>query len=184
MYFSSTSRRETNALRLFPPVFCGGRMKGQHVMMSNVACHAMLWTENSNEHPKTRDKQKHDIEIPQNRLFWSGSRLMIVQNGWISSICEIYWEYGTAGHLVFWKPWPAVELKKVLSVTTSEPSVNQTLDLRSIKHFRIAWLNCLNRRMIVLRLARVLRFCEIYGIWDWRHLVFLTPWPVTGHIYI
>ena len=35
----------------------------------------MLWTENSNEHPKTRDQQKHDIEIPQNRLVRSGSRL-------------------------------------------------------------------------------------------------------------
>ena len=43
-------------------------MKGQDVMTSNVACHAMLWIENSNEHPKTRDQQKHDIEIPQNRL--------------------------------------------------------------------------------------------------------------------
>ena len=40
-------------------------MKGQDVMTSNVACHAMLWTENSNEHPKTRDQQKHGIEIPQ-----------------------------------------------------------------------------------------------------------------------
>ena len=38
---------------LFPPVFRGGRMKGQDVMTSNVACHTMLWTENSNEHPKT-----------------------------------------------------------------------------------------------------------------------------------
>ena len=43
-------------------------MKGQDVMTSNVACHAMLWTENSNERTKTRDQQKHDIEIPQNRL--------------------------------------------------------------------------------------------------------------------
>ena len=34
-------------------------MKGQDVMTSNVACHAMLWTENSNEHSKTRDQQKH-----------------------------------------------------------------------------------------------------------------------------
>ena len=66
------------------------------------------------------------------------SRRMIVQNGWIFSICEIYWENGTAGHLVFWKPWAAVELKNVLS--SSEHSVNQTLHLRSIKHFRIAWL--------------------------------------------
>ena len=31
--------------------------------------------------------------------------------------CEIYWEYRTVGHLVFWKLWPAVELKKDLSVT-------------------------------------------------------------------
>ena len=124
---------------------------------------------------------------------------------------EIYWEYRTAGYLVFWKPWPAVELKKILSVTKHgfllwaqrKPSirleiwkafqdrltflnrrtivyiswnfsilwnllritdcrpfsvlktltgsraeqchktwlsVNQTLDLRSEKHFRIAWL--------------------------------------------
>ena len=52
--------------------------EGQDVMTSNVACHAMLWTENSNEHPKTRDQQKHDIEIPQNRLVWSGSRHVIV----------------------------------------------------------------------------------------------------------
>jgi len=34
----------------FPPVFRGGLMKGQDVMTSNVACHGMLWTENSNEH--------------------------------------------------------------------------------------------------------------------------------------
>ena len=33
-------------------------MKGQDGITSNVACHAMLWTENSNEHPKTRDQQK------------------------------------------------------------------------------------------------------------------------------
>ena len=39
-------------------------MKGRDVMTSNVTCHAMLWT----EHPQTQDQQKHDIEIPQNRL--------------------------------------------------------------------------------------------------------------------
>ena len=43
-------------------------MKGQDAITSNVACHAMLWTENGNEQPKTRDQQKHDIEIPQNQL--------------------------------------------------------------------------------------------------------------------
>ena len=137
-------QKGTNAWRLFPPVFRGGRMKRQDVMTSNVACHAMLWTENSNEHPKTRDQQKHHIDIPQNRLVWSGSRPIIVQSSRIFSICEIYWEYGITSHLVFWKSWPAVDLKKVLSVTntvsSSEPSVNQTLDFRSIKHFRVAWL--------------------------------------------
>ena len=30
-----------------------GRMKGQDSMTSNVACHAMLWTENSNKQTKT-----------------------------------------------------------------------------------------------------------------------------------
>ena len=61
-------QKGTNVWRLFPPVFRGGHMKGQDVMTSNVACHAMLCTENSNEHSKTQDQQKHDIEIPQNRL--------------------------------------------------------------------------------------------------------------------
>ena len=38
---------------------------------------------------------------------------MIVWFSWtFFSICEIYGEYRTAGHLVFWKPWPAVELRK------------------------------------------------------------------------
>ena len=126
--------------------------EGQDVMTSNVACHAMLWTENSNEHPKTRDQQKHDIEIPQNRLVWSGSQLMIVQNGWIFPICEIYWEYRTAGHLVFWKPWPAVELKKVLSVWKhgfvfwAERKPNARLEIYKALQDR---LTCLNRHMIV-----------------------------------
>ena len=44
------------------------RFSAEAVMTSNVACHAVLWTENSNEHLKTRDQQKHDIEIPQNGL--------------------------------------------------------------------------------------------------------------------
>ena len=46
--------------------------------------------------------------------------------------------------LVFWKPCPTVDLKKVLSVTKHGfvfwPSANQTLGLRSVKHFRIAWV--------------------------------------------
>ena len=77
-------------------------------------------------------------------LYWH----MTVKIGWIFSIFEIFGEYRTAGHLVFshWS-WPAVELKKFLSVTkrawfrllmSSEPSVNQTLHMRSIKHFRTA----------------------------------------------
>ena len=34
------------------------------------------------------------------------NRHMIVQISWNLRFCEIYWEYRTAGHLVFWKPWP------------------------------------------------------------------------------
>ena len=60
VYFSSRleAADPTNAWRLFPPVFRKGRMKGQDGM--TVTCHAMHWTENSNEHPKTRDQQKYD----------------------------------------------------------------------------------------------------------------------------
>ena len=38
-------------------------MEGQDVMTSNITCHTMFWTENSNKHPNTQDQQKHDIEI-------------------------------------------------------------------------------------------------------------------------
>ena len=159
MYFSS--RRELTRRR-FPPVFHGGWMKGQDVMTSNVSCHAILWIENSNEHPKTRDQQKHNIEIPQNRLVWSGSRLTIVQKGWIFSICEIYWEYGTTRHLVFWKPWPAVKnffqldclfsarhLKSVTKhgfVFWAQRKPNTRLEIYKAFQDR---LTCLNRHMIV-----------------------------------
>ena len=34
------------------------------------------------------------------------NRHIIVWFSWICSICEIYWKDRTAGHLVFWKPWP------------------------------------------------------------------------------
>ena len=60
-------------------------------------------------------------------VFWAqckpNARLTFLIDTWsfslagFFSICEVYWECRTAGHLVFWKPWPAVELKKVLSVT-------------------------------------------------------------------
>jgi len=68
IWFTLGSENETNAWRFFPPVFRRGRMKGQANMTSKVACHAMLWAENRHEHQKTQDTQKHDIEIPQNRL--------------------------------------------------------------------------------------------------------------------
>ena len=77
---------------------------------------------------------------------------MIVQNGWNFSICEIYGEYGTAGHLVFWKPWPAVELKKVLSVTKqgfvfwAQGKPNTRLEIYKVFQDR---LTCLNLHMIV-----------------------------------
>ena len=76
----------------------------------------------------------------QNRLVWSGSRHMIVWSSWIFSICEVYWKYRTTGHLVFGidrqSTWKKFKVSQNM-VSFSEPSVNQTLHLRSIKHFRI-----------------------------------------------
>ena len=66
--------------------------------------------------------------------------------------CEIYWEYRTAGHLVFWKPWPAVELKKVLSVTKhgfvfwAQRKPNARLEIYKAFQDRLTFLN---RHMIV-----------------------------------
>ena len=144
-YFYSVpeARDSTKACRFFPPVFSRGRMKGQDSMTSLVTpCFEKKFVTSIQRLTKTK------YEIPQNRLLGSGSRHTIVCFSWDESIGEIYWKYRTAGHLVFWKPWPAVELKKSQNITStstssSQPSVNQTLDLRSIKHqkhFRIAWL--------------------------------------------
>ena len=60
---------------------------------------------------------------------------MIVWFSWIISICEIYGEYRTVGHLVFSKPWPAVELKKVVSVTNMVSSCEP----ERIKTKRFTW---------------------------------------------
>ena len=111
---------------------------------------------------------------------------MIVWFSWIISICEIYGEYRTAGHLVFSKPWPAVELKKVLSVTKhgfvfwAQRKPNTRLEIYKAFQDRLTFLN---RHMIVW-FSWICSICEIY--WKDRtagHLVFWKPWPVTGHIY-
>ena len=66
--------------------------------------------------------------------------------------CEIYWEYRTAGHLVLWKPWPAVELKKVASVTKhgfvlwAQRKPNTRLEIYKAFQDRLTFLN---RHMIV-----------------------------------
>ena len=40
------------------------------------------------------------------------NRHMIVWLGWDPWISQIYWKCQTASYFVFWKPWPAVDLKK------------------------------------------------------------------------
>ena len=72
---------------------------------------------------------------------------------WRHNIYEIYWEYRTTGHLAeFWKPWPAVELKTVLSVTKhgfvcwAQRKPNTRLEIYNAFQDR---LTCLNRHMIV-----------------------------------
>ena len=98
---------------------------------------------------------------------------------------EMYWEYGTAGHLVFSTPWPAVELKEVLSVTKhgfvfwAQRKPNARLEIYKAFQDRLTFLN---RHMIVW-FSWICSICEIY--WKDRtagHLVFWKPWPVTGHI--
>ena len=57
--------------------------------------------------------------------------------------------FPTASHLVFWKSWPAVDLKKFVTVAKHgfvfwALSVNQTLNLRPLNRFRIVWLFFIN----------------------------------------
>ena len=55
---------------------------------------------------------KHEIyRAFQDRLTFL-NRHMIVWLGWDPWISQIYWKCRTANYLVFWKPWPAVDLKK------------------------------------------------------------------------
>ena len=86
---------------------------------------------------------------------------------------------------MFWKPWPAVELKKVLSVTKhgfvfwAQRKPNARLEIYKAFQDRLTFLN---RHMIVW-FSWICSICEIY--WKDRtagHLVFWKPWPVTGHI--
>ena len=89
---------------------------------------------------------------------------------------------------MFWKFWPAVELKKVLSVSNhgfvfwAQYEPNAILDW-SINRYKVFQdrLTFLNRHMIVW-FSWIFSICETY--WKGRtagHLVFWKPWPVTGH---
>ena len=119
-FFKVKRKRKTKSkIQICFSMSCENEKCKWHLNLFIFPCHRktvgtkgtrILWTENSNEHPKTREQQNHDIEIPQNRLVSSGSRLMKVQIGWIFSISEIYRDYGTAGHLTS---------VKILTITAS-----------------------------------------------------------------
>ena len=90
-------------------------------------------------------------------------------------------EYRTAGHLVFWKLWPAVELKNVLSVTKhgfvfwAQRKPNAILEI--YKHFRIAWLFLID--MIIWSSWEVSILWNLLRIWDcWSFTVLKT---LTGY---
>ena len=80
---------------------------------------------------------------------WKISHYIVIEE---EIAVKIYWEYRTARHLVFWKPWPAVEQKKVLSVTKhgfvfwAQRKPNTRLEIYKAFQDR---LTCLNLHMIV-----------------------------------
>ena len=97
-----------------------------------------------------------------------------------------------AGHLVFWKPWPARSCwkkftKHMVSSSgfrlNSEPSVNPWNAILEIHNVFQGPLTFLNRHICaIVWFSRIFSICEIY--WKDRtagHLVFWKPWPVTGH---
>ena len=153
----------TNAWRLFPPVFRRRHMKGQDVMTSNVACHAMLWTENSNEHPNSRPAKtwyrNHTKPAGLIRITtYDSSERLNFSNLW--NLLRI-WDYRPFSVL---KTLTGSREVSQNMVSSSEHSVNQTLDFRSIKHFRIAWLALID--IWLFRLAKIFPCCETY--WEYR----------------
>ena len=72
VYFSSRleAADPTNAWRLFPPVFRKGRMKGQEILNRQTTPVTPCFGQKivTNIQRLATNKQKHDIEIPQNRL--------------------------------------------------------------------------------------------------------------------
>ena len=74
-------------------------------------------------------------------------------------------------HLVFWKPWPAVELKRVLSVTKhgfvfwAQRKRNTRLEIYEAFQDR---LTCLNRHMIVSILWNLPRIwdCRLFSVFN------------------
>ena len=65
LYYLRASHRLTKAWRLFPTVFCRGR----YDVKRRLSRHALdRKYQRTSKDLKTRDRQKHDIEIPQNRL--------------------------------------------------------------------------------------------------------------------
>ena len=110
----------------------------------------------------------------------SGTRNMIVSGfSWIFAVCEIYWKYKAAGHLMFWKPWPVVDLKKVPSVTKdgfvfwAQRKPNAKLEIYEAFQDRLTFFN----RLKWFRLAGF----SIFDYWEHNyrtagHLVFWKPW--------
>ena len=93
--------------------------------------------------------QRFMINFPQNWLVWSGSRHMIVSSSWIffnlwSLLKQDCWSLSVMKTLTGSRPEKSSKCHKTrfgfLSSPNTKQTVNQTLNLRSMKHFRIAWL--------------------------------------------
>ena len=94
-------------------------------------------------------------------------------------------QYRTAGHLVFWKPWPAVEQRKVKCHKTwfrlLSPAWTKRYILEIYKAFQDR-LTFFNRHMIVWLSWIFLELWNLLKRQDCRSFSILKTLPVTGHI--
>ena len=91
---------------------------------------------------------------------------MIVWFSLIFSICEIYWKERTAGHLVFWKPWPVTG--HIATAKSKYGSIKWKFEARKInskldKVGKVSNQSCQSSASLSITIRRFLSFSTIHN---------------------
>ena len=122
------------------------------------------------------------------------NRHLIVWIGWAPLIPYILEKYRSAGHLVIWKSWPAVDPKKITNHVSQSSVTNHGFALWAGREPRVGLAidTALLNRLAVLIWHLIVWIGSRWGllrfltIWEKHqtagHLVIWKPWPAAGHL--